>query len=498
MKVRVEACERVLRAMPRRDPTIRFTAVACIFFAPILSGIGLVSFGDTVSVLMLVSVSLGALTTDVLMGRLQSSRRDEESTQMVLERVLLAHLNEVLRCGLSILNAKNVALTVWDRSTGQLLDWNLQRPEEFSALEVAQAEVGVRPRRRDIQAAIYVRKGALIECAGVSPEGRKVHEEKLLEYLQASGYRSFQTLMLSYFEAGRRWQGTVAYIDAPAPSCLGAEILKLQQVVDIATSAVNSFLTACDSVRMDERRRLARDLHDGVIQTLIATELQVALIDRESKAATKTDDGVLDKVQEALCDETRKLRKQMEQLQSAESPESIEGVFEALTKEFERETGIATSLVCEMGGGPVPARLAYDLRYLLQEALSNVRRHSGATQVRVRLEVSGQVHFRVEDDGRGFGFCGRYDLAELRWIGSGPRTIRERVESNGGDLILESSPGTGVRIEISLPIPSAGEGRGSSPYILPGSPRTGPQRVPAKKLPQAQAGGSLRAMRRVK
>lgn len=485
MKVRTAACEGVLRGMLRRAPGIWLIALASISIAQLLSGVGLICWGDAVSVLMLVSVSLGVIQTNLLPDNVRSPGRAEESTQAVLERTLLAHLTAVVRGGLSILNAKHVALTLRDKRTGRLLDWNLQHPEKFSALELARAEANARPRRPEVDAAVYLRHGRSMVCAGLSGQGQPIRRERLLEHLRASGYRSFETLMLSYFEAGQRWQGTVAYIDAPAPSSMSTELKKLQQVVGMATSAVNLYQTVCGSARTEERRRLARDLHDGVIQSLIATELQVALMKRENGLTMSRDNEVLNRVQELLRGETRKLRRQMEELQSAESPASIQRAFETLMDEFGRDTGIAASFDCEVRDEALPALLTADLLYLLQEALSNVSRHSGAKRVRVWLEIGRRVNLEVEDDGRGFDFCGRHGLPDLRSMRGRPRTICERVDANGGELIIESSPGSGARIEISLPIPSICEERNDRPYLVSGSQRGAAQQVPGKKAPRS-------------
>jgi len=83
----------------------------------------------------------------------------------------------------------------------------------------------------------------------------------------------------------------------------------------------------------------------------------------------------------------------------------------------------------------------------------NIRKHSGAHTVVVRFgRENGSWKLLVEDDGRGFGFTGRRSLEELEAASIGPRVIRERVRSVGGELAVESIPGWGARLEISLPL----------------------------------------------
>ncbi len=88
----------------------------------------------------------------------------------------------------------------------------------------------------------------------------------------------------------------------------------------------------------------------------------------------------------------------------------------------------------------------------MQEGLVNVRKHSGARQVLVRLGLSnGELNMMIEDDGRGFPFTGRLSQAELEKIGKGPLIIKERVRLIEGELTIESNPGRGSRLEIRVP-----------------------------------------------
>jgi two-component system nitrate/nitrite sensor histidine kinase NarX len=102
----------------------------------------------------------------------------------------------------------------------------------------------------------------------------------------------------------------------------------------------------------------------------------------------------------------------------------------------------------------VPPRAARELARTLQEALTNVRRHSGAR--RVDVEFRGEPaawRLDIENDGRPFNFTGRLTLDELEARRMGPRVIKERVREMGGDMVIESSSPGGVRLEISLPRP---------------------------------------------
>jgi two-component system, NarL family, nitrate/nitrite sensor histidine kinase NarX len=118
---------------------------------------------------------------------------------------------------------------------------------------------------------------------------------------------------------------------------------------------------------------------------------------------------------------------------------------------FQQESGIVTRFTCEAHEEAIPASVAHELVRIVEEALSNVRRHSGARTVEVRL-ASRQDAWEVviQDDGRGFDFTGRLSLAQLDAANKGPRIIRERVHQANGDLVLESWPNRGARLKIRL------------------------------------------------
>jgi signal transduction histidine kinase len=97
-------------------------------------------------------------------------------------------------------------------------------------------------------------------------------------------------------------------------------------------------------------------------------------------------------------------------------------------------------------------RVCGEVARIVQEALVNVRKHSGAKTVLVRVSApDGYWKFEIDDDGRGFGFAGRHSHADLEIGRKGPVVIKERVRSIGGTLAVESAPGQGARVEIWLP-----------------------------------------------
>jgi len=127
-----------------------------------------------------------------------------------------------------------------------------------------------------------------------------------------------------------------------------------------------------------------------------------------------------------------------------------------LVERFRRETGISANFVTDLEEVRLPAYMLRELGRIVQEALINIRKHSGARHILVSLGLrDGICRIVIDDDGCGFGFAGRFSLQQLEADRPGPMVIKERVRNIGAGLTIESVPGRGARLEISLPSPKA-------------------------------------------
>jgi len=200
-----------------------------------------------------------------------------------------------------------------------------------------------------------------------------------------------------------------------------------------------------------ERARIARDLHDGVIQSLIGLEMQV---DVWRRAAARPEETVrLEHVQNALRREVLDLRDLIQRMRRVSvDPNRVLEHLASIVERFQRDSGIEAHFVSEIDELSLSPRVCDELVGIVHEALVNVRKHSGARHVLVRVSApNGQWKFEVDDDGRGFGFSGRHSQAELDVARKGPVIIKERVRSIGGQLAVQSDPGRGARVEVWLP-----------------------------------------------
>ena len=211
----------------------------------------------------------------------------------------------------------------------------------------------------------------------------------------------------------------------------------------------------------EERMRLARDLHDGVLQSFTAIGLRVAAAARLLEGDAAAAAARLRELGRLVADEQRDLRFFIHELNpppgGAEGGPDLGARLGALAERVESEWRLRVDLDLGALPAPLPDDLARDAYNLVREALMNALRHGEATAVDVRVARAsdGALAITVADNGRGFPFHGRYSAPQLEELGLGPRSLRERVAARRGSLSLASSD-AGARLEIELPLPAAG------------------------------------------
>ena len=212
-----------------------------------------------------------------------------------------------------------------------------------------------------------------------------------------------------------------------------------------------------EAAAAEERIRLSRDLHDGLLQSLtgVALQLQVSrrLLDRDPNAARE----LLAEIQASIAGEQHDLRSFVNRLKPAPPPESarwdLRLRLEEVCNRIERQWGLQVKLSSQGLNDELHPSVSDDVFRIVHEALVNAARHAQASSLGVDVSRSaGAVFITVTDDGRGFSFHGTHDLATLRKFKAGPITLKERISALGGDLVISSSK-SGSRLSISLPLP---------------------------------------------
>ena len=212
-----------------------------------------------------------------------------------------------------------------------------------------------------------------------------------------------------------------------------------------------------EAAALDERVRLARDLHDSLLQSQAGAALQLVaarrLLDRDPEAGKQR----LADVQQQLERDELEMRSFVTRLRpasrsvTAPATMSLKERLEELRQRVERQWEIHVKLHLDSTDG-LPDETLEGTYRLAQESIVNAARHADASVIDVTLSRSeNDVRLRIADDGRGFPFQGTFDLAALNGLNDGPLTLKERVADLGGDLTLISAD-TGTELLITLPL----------------------------------------------
>jgi signal transduction histidine kinase len=290
------------------------------------------------------------------------------------------------------------------------------------------------------------------------PENRYETESKLLEvYSRAETTSGTPLLFETYF----RYSGVTAvgrHLWAQfAPITLGALIVLELVQIPLAWSMARRLqasqreherllrhaLDASDA----ERRRIAGDLHDGVVQELTGVSLGLAA---QGRGEAVTPQQALD-ASAAIRSSIKALRSLLVEIYPANlQEEGLQSAIGDLLNALEAR-GIATRLHADLGTTDIDAEAAALAYRTAQEALRNVVSHAVATEVRVTLDIDGgALRLVVDDNGRGFStdtLDARVDDGHV-----GLRSLAGLATDLGGSLDVRSAPETGTRVQVSIPI----------------------------------------------
>lgn len=217
------------------------------------------------------------------------------------------------------------------------------------------------------------------------------------------------------------------------------------------------------SAVMEERIRLARELHDGVLQSLTGAALQLQTIRRLFEWDPQAAQDRLLEIQRLIADEQRDLRFFIQELKPAplgppEADSSLAARLDELSERIERHWGLRVEVKLERPEARIPEALVREIYRIVHEALVNAARHAHASAAQVELGLQGdQVRLSVADNGRGFRFHGTYDHATLTEMKLGPVMLKERIASLRGSLAIHSTE-SGARLDIILPLAPPGTG----------------------------------------
>jgi len=215
-----------------------------------------------------------------------------------------------------------------------------------------------------------------------------------------------------------------------------------------------------------ERVRLARELHDWLLQSMTGVALDLQTLHKLVANDPEKASLRITRIQEAVATEQRELRAFIEHLkagrgEAGENPtlgERLTGLARRFREQFDLEVELDFDPVVQLAPDPTQS----EVYALVAEAVANAAKHSEGTRVRVRVNRDAKdVVVMVEDDGKGLPFLGEFTLRQLVNLKRGPVTLKERIQSLGGDMIVSSTT-SGVRVSARIPF-RRGSGGGDSP-----------------------------------
>lgn len=224
----------------------------------------------------------------------------------------------------------------------------------------------------------------------------------------------------------------------------------------VASSLDNLFLLRHLRARAieAERSRISRDLHDGILQTLLSIEIQIDVLRRKVTSSPEQAVHSLANLQQTVKNESAELRHLVTDLrplrvQSADLLDLMQGFAER----YRNESTIALDILIDSTEIHAPDRVCRELFQIYREALNNIKKHAKASHVVVKLsQDDSSLVLVVDDNGEGFSFAGRFTGDELDRLRLGPISIKERTRTVGGMLTVESNPGHGARLTIEIPL----------------------------------------------
>ena len=195
---------------------------------------------------------------------------------------------------------------------------------------------------------------------------------------------------------------------------------------------------------------LARELHDSIAQSLAFLKIQVQLMRDavQSGQQPRKCGETLEEIDTGVRESYGDVRELLLHFRTRTNAEDIEPALATTLRKFEHQSGISALLSLEGRGLPLPPDVQIQVLHIVQEALSNVRKHARATQVRLDVQQQPAWRFEVRDDG--VGFIVYNDLLDETHVGL--RIMKERAQRIGADLQVISTPGHGSSMILTLPL----------------------------------------------
>jgi two-component system nitrate/nitrite sensor histidine kinase NarX len=197
----------------------------------------------------------------------------------------------------------------------------------------------------------------------------------------------------------------------------------------------------------EERNLVAQGLHDSIAQGLNFLNLQVQMLD-SSVRAQRFDEvaDIVPALRAGVQESYEDVRELLLNFRSRLEEDDLNAALRKTVDKFAAQTGTETGFAAAgSGGAPIPREVQLQILFIAQEALSNVRKHAGASRVRVTVEDGADFLLSISDNGVGFDIGASRDDAHV-----GLYIMRERAQRIGAALEIDSRPGAGTTVRLRL------------------------------------------------
>jgi two-component system, NarL family, nitrate/nitrite sensor histidine kinase NarX len=290
-------------------------------------------------------------------------------------------------------------------------------------------------------------------CGSLKPEARtrvipiQSHDAAPMRHCARAGFESLVSVPI------RLQQRLIGEVDL----FFRAPVVLANEEVELLDALASHLASALEGLRADalereaavgqERAMLAGELHDSIAQSLAFLKIQVQLLrsaaQKEQVAQIHT---TLDELDAGLRESINDVRELLVHFRTRTNTDDIEQALQETLHKFRHQTGLSAKLQISGAGLPLPADVQVQVLHVVQEALSNVRKHAGATQVVLEVIKGDQWAFSVHDDGIGFESERNHGVSHV-----GLKIMRERAERIGANVCIDSSPGQGACMTLTLP-----------------------------------------------
>ncbi len=208
-----------------------------------------------------------------------------------------------------------------------------------------------------------------------------------------------------------------------------------------------------EGAREAERQRIAADFHDGPLQSFISFQMRLEIIKKLMARDPAAAEEELRQLQDLCKGQVADLRGFVRSMRPADEGMSLSASLNRMVESFQRDAGIYATFTSTDFHDPSATEVSLEVLQIVREALNNIQKHSHATRVALSASLADQrLQVTVEDNGAGFPFSGKFTLDELELLRLGPISIKRRVRMLRGDLVIESKPGQGSKLELRVPV----------------------------------------------